>query len=127
MCSDLDSSPPIPHSHDTAVNHDRLTLTASDGNEFAVFEAVAGSGSAVVVLPDVRGLFRFYEELALRFAEHGTDSLAIDYFGRTAGVGVRDDEFDYWPEVKATTIDGTRGIAYRNSSQPTADLAALQE
>jgi dienelactone hydrolase len=25
----------------------------------------------VVVLPDVRGLYRFYEELALRFAERG--------------------------------------------------------
>ena len=116
MCFDLDSSPPIPHSHDAAVSHDRLTLTASDGNEFAAFEADAGSDSAVVVLPDVRGLFRFYEELALRFAEHGTDALAIDYFGRTAGVGARNDDFDYWPEVKATTIDGV-----------TADVAAAVE
>jgi carboxymethylenebutenolidase len=106
MCFDLDSSPPIPHIHSDSVRSDHLTLAASDGNEFAAFEATAGSDSAVVVLPDVRGLFRFYEELTLRFAEHGTDALAIDYFGRTAGVGVRDDEFDYWPEVKATTIDG---------------------
>jgi carboxymethylenebutenolidase len=106
MCFELDSSPPIPHIHGGAVRQEHLTLTASDGNEFAAFEATAGSDSAVVVLPDVRGLFRFYEELALRFAEHGTDALAIDYFGRTAGVGVRDDEFDYWPEVNATTIDG---------------------
>ncbi len=106
MCFDLDSSPPIPHIHSDSVRSDHLTLAASDGNEFSAFEATAGSDSAVVVLPDVRGLFRFYEELTLRFAEHGTDALAIDYFGRTAGVGVRDDEFDYWPEVKATTIDG---------------------
>jgi carboxymethylenebutenolidase len=106
MRFELDSSPPIPHIHGDAVRHDHLTLTASDGNEFAAFEATVGSGSAVVVLPDVRGLFSFYEELALRFAEHGTDALAIDYFGRTAGVGVRDDEFDFWPEVNATTIDG---------------------
>ena len=41
----------------------------------------------VVVLPDVRGLYRFYEELALRFAERGYPAVAIDYFGRTAGVG----------------------------------------
>jgi len=106
MCFELDSSPPIPHSHGGDVRQEHLTLTASDGNEFAAFGATVGSDSAVVVLPDVRGLFRFYEELALRFAEHGTDALAIDYFGRTAGVGIRDDVFDYSPEVSATTIDG---------------------
>jgi carboxymethylenebutenolidase len=113
MCFELDSSPPIPHIHGGDVHQDHFTLTSSDGNEFAAFEATKGSGHAVVVLPDVRGLFRFYEELTLRFAEHGTDALAIDYFGRTAGVGVRDDEFDYMPEVLATTIDGI-----------TADVAA---
>lgn len=113
MCFDVDSSPPIRHIHGDSVRSDYLTLTASDGNRFAAFEAIVGSDAAVVVLPDVRGLFRFYEELALRFAEHGTDAVAIDYFGRTAGVGVRDGEFDFWPEVKATTIEGV-----------TADVAA---
>jgi carboxymethylenebutenolidase len=38
-----------------------------------------------VILPDVRGLHPFYEELALRFAERGIDALAIDYFGRDGG------------------------------------------
>ena len=36
-----------------------------------------------MILPDVRGLYRFYEELALRFAERGYAAVAIDYFGRT--------------------------------------------
>jgi hypothetical protein len=36
-------------------------------------------------MPDVRGLYRFYEELALRFAERGYVALAFDYYGRTAG------------------------------------------
>lgn len=106
MCFDLNSSPPIPHIHGGSVEHRHLTITAADGNEFRAFEALTGSRAAVIVLPDVRGLYRFYEELALRFAEHGTDAVAIDYFGRTAGTGTRDDEFDYWPQVKATTIDG---------------------
>ena len=39
-----------------------------------------------MILPDVRGLYRFYEELALRFAERGHAAIAFDYFGRTAGV-----------------------------------------
>jgi carboxymethylenebutenolidase len=60
----------------------------------------------MVVLPDVRGLFKFYEELALRFAEQGINSVAIDYFGRTAGVSKRDAEFDFMPHVRQTTQPG---------------------
>jgi carboxymethylenebutenolidase len=60
----------------------------------------------VVVLPDVRGLYRFYEELALRFAERGIAAIAVDYFGRTAGVGKRDDDFPYAEHVAATTQEG---------------------
>jgi carboxymethylenebutenolidase len=56
-----------------------------------------------VILPDVRGLYRFYEELALRFAERGHPALAFDYFGRTAGAEKRDDEFDRSPHVDALT------------------------
>ena len=106
MCFDLDSSPPIEPIRGGAVEHSDLILTAADGNRFAAFEALGGSGSGIVVLPDVRGLFRFYEELALRFAELGHDAIAIDYFGRTAGVAKRDTDWDFWPEVEATTIEG---------------------
>ena len=60
----------------------------------------------VVVLPDVRGLYRFYEELALRFAERGIAAVAFDYFGRTAGVSKRDDEFPYMDHVAQTTPEG---------------------
>ena len=57
--------------------------------------------SGIVILPDVRGLYRFYEELALRFAERGYAAIAFDYFGRTAGVAKRDDDFEYMPHVQA--------------------------
>lgn len=106
MCFDLDSSPPIPQVHGGSVRHHDLVLTANDGNEFAAFSATADGDIGIVVLPDVRGLFRFYEELALRFAEHGFDAIAIDYFGRTAGINKRDADWDYWPEVTAMTISG---------------------
>jgi carboxymethylenebutenolidase len=59
-----------------------------------------------VILPDVRGLYRFYEELALRFAERGITAVAIDYFGRTAGAAKRGDDFEYMPHVQATTAEG---------------------
>ena len=60
------------------------------------------------MLPDVRGLYRFYEELALRMAERGYAAVAIDYFGRSAGVGKRDDEFPYMEHVAQTTPAGHR-------------------
>ena len=108
MCFDADSSPPIPVIAGAAVSHDDLVLTSADGSEFAAFLATPDESSAtgIVVLPDVRGLYRFYEELALRFAERGHAALAIDYFGRTAGVAKRDDDFDYMPQVEQTTAAG---------------------
>ena len=105
MCFDVDSAPPIPRISGAAVSHDDLVLEASDGNRFAAFlarpEEPAETG--VVILPDVRGLYRFYEELALRFAERGYAALAFDYFGRTAGAEKRGEEFDYPPHVQAVT------------------------
>ena len=108
MCFELDSLPPIPVISGAAVSHDDLVLEAKDGNRSAAFLATPEepSGIGIVVLPDVRGLYRFYEELALRFAERGHTAIAIDYFGRTAGVEKRGDDFDYSPHVAATSPEG---------------------
>src|SRR5579884_2154285 len=105
MCFDLDSFPPVPVIAGAAVSHDDLELEASDGNRFAAFVATPDESPevGVVVLPDVRGLYRFYEELALRFAERGYVAIAFDYFGRTAGTEKRDDDFEYRPHVDQTT------------------------
>jgi carboxymethylenebutenolidase len=62
----------------------------------------------VLIFPDVRGLYRFYIELAERFAEAGHHALVLDYFGRTAGVGERDDEFDYMSHMREITVDGMK-------------------
>ena len=108
MCFELDSVPPIPPISGAAVSHEDLVLEAEDGNRFAAFAAAPEEPAAkgVVVLPDVRGLYRFYEELALRFAERGIAAVAFDYFGRTAGIGKRDDEFPYMEHVAETTPEG---------------------
>ena len=110
MCFDTDSAPPIPVIAGAAVSHEDLELEAADGNRFAAFLATPEEHSAtgVVILPDVRGLYRFYEELALRFAERGYAALAFDYFGRTAGTEKRDDSFEYMPHVQQTTPEGVR-------------------
>jgi carboxymethylenebutenolidase len=110
MCFDLDSEPPIPVISGAAVSHDDLTLESADGNRFAAFVATPEEPAAVgmVILPDVRGLYRFYEELAFRFAERGYAAVAFDYFGRTAGASKRDDDFDYMEHVMQTTPEGVQ-------------------
>lgn len=108
MCFDLDSRPPIAPIAGGALDSSRLVLTAADGNRLTAFEARASkpSGAAILILPDVRGLHPYYEELALRFAEHGVDALAIDYFGRTAGPEPRGETFEYASHVERTTWVG---------------------
>jgi carboxymethylenebutenolidase len=87
---------------------EELVLTASDGNRFAAFLANPGTptGAQIIIYPDVRGLHGFYKDLALRFAETGTRALAIDYFGRTAGLTPRDDTFEFMPHVGQLKLDG---------------------
>jgi carboxymethylenebutenolidase len=104
MCFDLDSLPPVPRLAGAAVAHEDLVLKAADGNEFAAFAALPDGDldAAVVILPDVRGLYRFYEELALRFAERGVAAVAFDYFGRTAGVAKRGEDFEFMEHVTKT-------------------------
>jgi carboxymethylenebutenolidase len=80
MCFDLDSSPPIRPIDGAAVTQLSLELGAADGNTFRVFHArpAETTGNAIVILPDVRGLHHYYEELAVRFAEIGVEAVAID-------------------------------------------------
>jgi len=109
MCFDLDSRPPIAPIAGAAVAHEHLTLLGADGNRSLAFAASTGaspSPAAMLILPDVRGLHRYYEELALRFAEAGIDALAIDYFGRTASEPERGEGFEYMPHVGQTTWPG---------------------
>jgi carboxymethylenebutenolidase len=113
MCFDTDSRPPVPTISGASVSHEDLELEAADGNRFAAFLATPEepTGTGIVVLPDVRGLYRFYEELALRFAERGHSAIAIDYFGRTAGIEKRPNDWDYKPHVQQTTPEGLRADA----------------
>jgi carboxymethylenebutenolidase len=113
MCFDTDSAPPIRVIAGAAVSHDDLVLTAADGNTLRAFLATPEEPATkgVVIYPDVRGLYRFYEELALRFAERGIAAIAFDYFGRTAGTGERGDAFEHPPHVEQTTDDGVQADA----------------
>lgn len=125
MCFDADAHPPeLPFSLAGGAGDGRsLTLTAADGNRFPAYAAVplgAGSSSAsgpdgkqavppgtgIVVIPDIRGLVPFYEELALRFAEAGVAALAIDPYARTAATAERGPDFDHMTHSGQTTQAG---------------------
>src|SRR5437763_3651604 len=110
MGFDAGSRPPSPVPRGGALAHGDLVRDASDGARFAAFAALPDepSNAGIVILPDVRGLYRFYEELALRFGERGYAAVAIDYFGRSAGVEKRGDDFEYMPHVDQTTPEGVQ-------------------
>jgi carboxymethylenebutenolidase len=106
MCFDDDARPPLPPVRGgtdrdvpatQAGAHGDLVLESADGTDFGAYYAHpdAGSTAGIVILPDVRGLHEFYKELAQRFADAGLHAVAIDYFGRTAGIGPRPDDFPY--------------------------------
>jgi carboxymethylenebutenolidase len=134
MCHDHDSRPPAPPRSGDVAERGTLTLTAADGNRLsAAYAAPAAPATAgVVLLPDVRGLHPYYVALAERFAEAGVPAVAIDYFGRTAGIaetGTREEDFDWQSHIAQTTpagvdADTTAGIEYLRS-RTTPDLPVI--
>jgi carboxymethylenebutenolidase len=104
MCHDTDARPPLPPIRGGAVDAREVELTSADGTRFAAHAAVAAQpgGPGIVILPDVRGLHPFYEDLANRLAEAGVHALALDLYARTAGPGRRGADFEYMPHVDRT-------------------------
>ncbi|TKB87755.1 MAG: hypothetical protein E8D43_00850 [Nitrospira sp.] len=49
-----------------------------------------------------------YAALADRFGAEGIDAFAIDHFGRSAGLGMRDEQFEFAPHLAKTSPDYTR-------------------
>jgi carboxymethylenebutenolidase len=124
MCHGPASRPPMPPVSGGAGGGRRVVLEAGDGNRFAAFSATTEilDAPGVVILPDVRGLHPFYEELALRFGDAGVHALALDYYGRTAGTGSRGGDFDHQPHLQKTTdanvgLDVAAAVAYLRSSE----------
>ena len=102
MCYDDDARPPEPPGAKGTAHGEDIVLTSQDGNRFAAYIAQPDqpAGAQILIYPDIRGLHQFYKELALRFAESGIRALALDYFGRTAGLTARDDSFEFRPHVQ---------------------------
>lgn len=107
MCFETDARPPLPPIRGAAVDSRDLRLTSRDGTPFAAYAARAErpSGAGVAIIPDVRGLHPYYEELALRFAETGVDAVAVDLYARTAGAEKRGEGFEYETHVRQVQIE----------------------
>ncbi len=113
MCFDFDARPPhLPAELARrpiagGASAELLTLGSADDTGFsaALAKAAEGGDPGVVIIPDVRGLYRFYVELSERFAEAGHHAIAFDYYGRTAGLGPRGDDFDYTPHRQQVELD----------------------
>ena len=105
MCHSDESRPPAAPNHGNIGTRGDLVLTASDGTVLDAYEAhpEAPSSLGMLILPDIRGLHRYYKELADRFAEAGFHAVAIDYYTRTAGRGDRSESFDFRPHWQQST------------------------
>jgi carboxymethylenebutenolidase len=101
VCHDDESRPPGPPRVGGVTRHGPLQLTTEDGYTLAAYgaEPEEPAGKGVVILPDVRGLHPYYEQLAVRFAEAGFSAVAMDYFSRIRGPARRDDAFDWRAEI----------------------------
>ena len=107
MCVDNDSRPPITPIAGGSAGSVNLRLSSADGTKFMAYavRAAKPTGAGMVVIPDVRGLHQYYKDLADRFAEVGVDSVAIDFFARTAPSDDRSDKFDFMSHVPQTKPD----------------------
>lgn len=123
MCFDpLAVPPPLPPEIVASDVTSDEVLLRSDDAQFRAYLSLASepSRTAAVVLPDVRGLFGYYEQLTTRFAAAGHHAIAFDYFGRTAGVSPRPNDFEFLPHIKQTTPESIRADA-------AACIAAVRE
>lgn len=111
MCFEFDARPPAPPADlllrpiAGGAGAEILELESADGTHFSAALAQSPEGrGGIVILPDVRGLYPFYSELAERFAQAGYHAIALDYFGRTAGLGPRGEDFEYRPHVEQLQV-----------------------
>jgi carboxymethylenebutenolidase len=110
VCFDTDALPPDPARTGMLGSSERTTLTADDGNRLAatIARTREPASAGIVIIPDVRGLHRYYERLAEHLADAGVHAVAIDPYGRTAGAEHRADGFDHAEHRAAASDEGFR-------------------
>jgi carboxymethylenebutenolidase len=108
MCHDQFAQPPYPPGVLGRAHGEEIVLTAADGTRFSAYAAhpEQPARAQIAIFGDARGLGRFYKELALRFATAGYRAVAMDQYGRTAGIVARDASFDFQTHLQQLNLDG---------------------
>lgn len=127
MCFDGDSVPPLPPRTDALRAVVLESLEATDGNTFAAVTAATSDDEApgLVILPDFRGLHRYYANLAPLAASAGIHAVAIDLYGRTGGAAYRADDFDPAPH-RAAARDETVALDVGRALARLTELGATR-
>lgn len=110
MCYDDKARPPVPPRARGVARSEDIVLTAVDGAQFSAYAShpEQPARAQIAIFGDAGGLRPFYRELAVRFAELGIAAVAMDQYGRTAGLTAtgRDDSFDYRPHLQQLSLRG---------------------
>jgi carboxymethylenebutenolidase len=108
MCHDQFAQPPYPPGVPGRAHGEDIVLTAADGTRFSAYAAhpEQPAGAQIAIFGDARGLGQFYKDLALRFATIGYLAVAMDHYGRTAGVAARDASFNVQAHLQQLNLDG---------------------
>ena len=136
MCFDDDGQPPAFPGVVRGTEQSDLVLTAADGGAYRAVLArptasmPADPDSAVLILPDGRGLHPYYERMAARLASVGIPALAIDTYGRTAGIGARPADFtpgDHSAALRWETVqlDLAAGVTQLRATLPGRPLVTM--
>lgn len=126
MCYDNAARPPLPPGAPGAAHGEDHVLTAADGNRFNAYLArpEGAPRARMLIYPDIRGLHPFYKDLARCLAEQGVAAVAMDFYGRTAGLDPRADDFEWRPhvaEMRLATVlaDARAALTALGGDQPT--------
>ena len=122
MCFELDSAPADPADLGGApVRSEDLVLEAADGTRFAAFAALPDEPARASASSSSRtsaGSTASTRSSRCASPSAATPRVAFDYFGRTAGVAKRDDEFPYMDHVAQTTPEGIQQDVARRRRAP---------
>ncbi|MDJ0396785.1 dienelactone hydrolase family protein [Rhodococcus sp. G-MC3] len=132
MCHSYDSRPPFAPSIGKVKEHGSMLLKSQDGTTVLAYEALpeTPNGSALVILPDVRGVHAYYQDLAQRLAEAGYAAVVIDYYGRTTDDTNRDESFDFKEHLAVlesanVARDADAAAAYLKDAHPEAAVTVF--
>lgn len=107
MCHSKQSRPPLPSRPRQGVRDSAGWLISEDGTRLMAHRAWPDSantlsrGTGIVLLPDGRGLHQFHRGLTAHLGALGYRVIAVDYYARELGDGLREEGMDVFGPIIA--------------------------